>query len=134
MSREIKFRARHKETGKWYYGSSLYTDFRTPSDYILPLSAFWQQVERGSLDTETIGEYTGLKDKNGKEIYEGDIIETQYSQVKPLVMIFRDGGFCPSGDYATETKGLGLIPDNSLCGEAKVIGNIYQNPKLKDML
>jgi uncharacterized phage protein (TIGR01671 family) len=75
-------------------------------------------------------EFTGLHDKNDKGIYEGDIVKTQYDDLRNLVIIFRDGGFCPSGDYKEDAKGLGIVPDNSLLYESEVIGNIYENPEL----
>ena len=69
-------------------------------------------------------QFTGLSDKNGKEIYEGDIID--FGGLKPIEIVWKDNGFKSSMSgsepiYLTQ-KGL------SYFGE--VIGNIYQNPEL----
>lgn len=68
--REIKFRAKDC-SGQWVYGDLIHK--RHDKEAILI------QDERGlgsDVDTTTIGQYTGLKDKNGKEIYEGDVVLT----------------------------------------------------------
>lgn len=63
-------------------------------------------------------QYTGLKDKNGQEIYEGDIVKGGFSG-KNFEVIFKEGSF-----YAREMLLYGINP------ECKVIGNIYENPDL----
>jgi uncharacterized phage protein (TIGR01671 family) len=70
--REIKFRGKSKDSGKFVYGD--YTRLILGGNihrYIKPLDDKIIEVEYN-----TIGEYTGLKDKNGKEIYEGDIVDS----------------------------------------------------------
>ena len=72
-------------------------------------------------------QYTGLKDKNGKEIYEGDIDEYSKTQV---IYLLEEGGFClarfdEKGRVSARTR---LNNGNEKCLE--VIGNIYENPEL----
>ena len=127
--REIKFRAWHKETGEWYYGSSLITDINQGDGHCLTLSLFWLKVEKGWLDIKTVGQYTGLKDKNGREIYEGDVVEyyERWSDDLEKCVVEWDedlAGFSPFCEYDADCD---VYVDEST---VNVIGNIHENPKL----
>lgn len=73
------------------------------------------------LEVETIEQYTGLKDKNGKEIYEGDIIDF-FGEKYPV--IYRAGGFW--AEYSRTQKDHLFLYAN----DSEVIGNIHENPEL----
>ena len=97
----------------------------------------WEKILRtgfGLYLSEKFGfelmQYTGLKDNNGVEIYEGDIIKTRFEKLKLMKVIFRDGGFVGTHSDNNDVKDLGLIPDNSLIRGGEVIGNIWENHEL----
>jgi len=121
--REIKFRAWDDKVKLMSNAFRLTTQHITFNDSRSYLSmqngaGYWQ-----------IMQYTGLKDKNGVDIYEGDILKTEYGAnyaVKWLDEIYYDGGGgAHSGFYFCSELDWNLDLDRSL-----IVGNIYENPDL----
>lgn len=151
MNREIKFRGKNKDIG-WVEGQVAYDlnedtyiirEVEQDSSYGLEetmlFATMWHRV-----DKETIGQYTGLHDKNGKEIYEGDIIEFSYdvftgnfdTKVGRGTVEFIDGAFYIK-PFEIEGKKIKDIDNEEWfliytvnTDTLKVIGNIYDNPEL----
>ncbi len=115
MNREIKSRARHAVDGSWYYGC--FNPVKEKNELCLGL--FFQEIELGFLDIKTLGDYIGLKDKNGKEIYESDIVR----EVLDGVVTYEAPAF-----WAITQKGSHFTPNE----DCEVIGNIYENEELLD--
>lgn len=127
--RKIKFRARRKN-GKWVVGNFINhfsTYFKTEERH----SIFLPKPENDNggylvedIDPETVGQFTSLHDCDGKEIFEGDILDFNGLTVEVRFVrgVF---AFLANGDL-----------DEELCGDcrtdlfAKVIGNVYENPDI----
>lgn len=141
--REILFRGKDPESGEWYYGYYVKRNDGDRGSLILE-DYFLESYE--IVKPETVGQYTGLSDKNGVKIFEGDILQGNeypyYSDGKynyyAEVVFFDDdcfaAGFCTHKNPKAKVKGISdgnceliedFISDNWL-----VIGNIYDNPEL----
>ncbi|MCI6671867.1 MAG: YopX family protein [Prevotella sp.] len=141
MNREIKFRGWNAKNQRWLHGyyfvnrgksfivkDEIQNPFVTPDDFLVAHS--------------TIGQYTGLKDKNGKEVYEGDILKTPHGNIGQVVFgraeekckhreygrmitdVYTTYGWC----FRRADGYICAIDDSILNGE--IIGNIHDNPEL----
>ena len=110
MKREIKFRAYSKCTEKM-------SDW----DFIHSVRNLHKLL---TLDHVEIMQFTGLVDKNGREIYEGDIVKHLHSADTCIVMFEKETAMFLAREVGDETLGFGIED------VTEVIGNIYENPEL----
>ena len=129
MTREIKFRAKKINKNEFVIGYYLpmAEGYR---HYIYLALEYLNEHSRFEIDPKTLGQYTGLNDKNGKEIYEGDIVEITQKTETLLDKVIYDNHLC---GFRFE----GLV--NHYCdfcdwlregAEFEVVGNLFENPEL----
>ena len=129
--REIIFRGKSKRNGQWEYGSYIhqteyFDDFGYTAEchYIVeccPAKFNFKMMSFLPIDFETVGQYTGFDDKNGKKVFEGDILKAE--------IWWEQGGCYPH----TETRFIEATFPNMYKNhfeKFEVVGNIYDNPEL----
>lgn len=141
--REILFRGKRIDNGEWtegYYYKAKYCrtddelcDYITvphPKEYNEPSSRY-------IVDPDTVGQYTGLTDKNGKKIFEGDIVLVPYidpifkctwndtSPCEEAIVKYCNGVF-----YVEYIESGDKFTLSAMDGYMKIVGNIYDNPEL----
>lgn len=127
MKREIKFRAWDNLENRWY--KPTFEGYRGKIEEIMlsPRGRLTMRTMTELIDESMfpnrfeLMQYTGLKDKNGREIYEGDIVKNEYGKAMDIQYDPRSVAF-GVGDYYFGTIGSGKI--------LEVIGNIFENPEL----
>lgn len=126
MNREIKFRGKTNEMNSWWtYGNLVICD---NGDYQIGNCPKYGDIYyRNEVIAETVGQYTGLHDKNGKEIYEGDVVEI----TRPCILEKGEVRFI-NGCFTIKSKDTLLMLYQCEINnfKLKVIGNIYENKEL----
>lgn len=146
--RDILFRGKGLDTGKWYEGFYIalsdttycfkedydrhpdntkhYIVFDKMTDWCLP-----NQHLKADVDPSTVGQYVGLKDKNGKRIFAGDILGSRYDYLSPdnvaveVVKWFCNGWAIQEGDCPPM-----LLEEDGILPYSEVIGNVHDNKEL----
>lgn len=136
--RDIIFRGKRTDNGEWvegvYYKQDEFYGVEREEHYIITSRCAIENdlgLEYYEVDPETVGQFTGFKDRNGKRIFEGDIIHTKEFNIMGVSrlahnyeVVFKYGCFMLSKKRRT-THGVAVWHD---IGE--VIGNIHDNPEL----
>ena len=131
--REILFRGKRVDNGEWIQGDLV----QFLSHGIVRIVTQEPPYKDAEVDSDTVGRFTGLTDRNGKKIFEGDIIHLEYSQVffggeyfgeYTAEVSYKEGCFVTDGinnggEIETPLSGF----DND---ELEIIGNIHDNPEL----
>lgn len=128
MKREILFRGKSKNTGKWLYGDpvkslndKMYMIHGATEDAINTRNEV--DFVYSEVDPESVGQYTGLLDRNGDKVFEGDVLEMGGGI---SIVVWDDAAF------AVKNPGSNVIdwPHSSFFEKSSIIGNIHDNPEL----
>lgn len=126
--REILFRGKNSG-GEWEYGVPVFTGLNNELAFMKQMYSYDHQVI-----PKTVGQFTGLTDKNGIKIFEGDIVRCiSRTDMANMVVIFEEGEFrmvlCEK--YKEYIPGCGFYAIR--CFDKEVIGNIHDNPELLEV-
>lgn len=137
--REILFRGKRTDNGEWVYGWLGHLHCYNPQEknissiYFTEITEDFNTKSNIIVDYKTVGQYTGLKDSNGKRIFEGDIVTGLFDFELSInsVVTFKDGAF---GVLAKQHETEHFHPFTSLCNvKYEVIGNIFENIELLEV-
>lgn len=120
MNREILFRGKRIENGEWVYGSLVLW-----YDGSISIETGVYDAPMYAVDPATIGQYTGLTDKNGKRIFEGDLITIPGSKRQGLPAPVKWSNF--DARFEVCRRGFNPICLDGDEGIYEVIGNIHDN-------
>lgn len=129
--RTIKFRGKDIKTGKWLYGN-IQVPAKTFNEFFM-----WDyEHNQKEVNPDTVGQFTGLLDNNGKEIYEGDIMripETETNIEIIGVVEFNRGSYVVRSFLSGTCSSLAWAVRERQSGERRgvVIGNIHDNPEMR---
>ena len=128
---EILFRGKRTHNGEWVYGDFVRGNERKSlRDSIFVYDSETQSFNDYEINTSTLGQYTGLTDKNGKRIFEGDVVKVLQGKNKDIAYVgFENGAFMlypKTGNIYERTLWEYWYND----WDVEVIGNITDNPEL----
>ena len=143
--RDILFRGKSTETNQWIYGGfhiwekrqiCVLGDDKLKDDeisYVITVNSFadWNMprtMQAVEVIADTVGQYTGLTDRNGNKIFEGDIVNILTENEEIVVIVYEDGGFIVHADKFS----IDIIYKINRT-DVEVIGNKYDNPKLMEI-
>ena len=129
--RTIKFRGKSILTDEWFYGDLVHSADKKRTAILVNDKDSYDECE---VVPETVGQFTGLCDKNGKEIYKGDILCWDDNN-RLYAVTFESGMFYSSVKECNEGF-FGGFPLHVLTedGKCKIVGNIYDNQELLNKL
>ena len=143
MARELKFRGKAERDGHWVYGNTIICDWDIHQIFIRDRhkgydTTIWEEIRNYSF-----GQFTGLRDEYGHEVYEGDIIKFDGApELGCRVVVFYEEAFCIAtrkeydllckGEhpYLSDYAHMTCLNEWSNTGLVRVVGNIYDNPEL----
>lgn len=137
--REILFRGKRTDNGRWVEGYLIAdTEFAGKPyyhtyivNYKSPSGCFGGDIFIEVIP-ETVGQYTGLTDKNGTKIFEGDILHRAYHPAEDLIVEWNDGSYNFLQRIHPRWGYQSLCCTQNAVEHLKVIGNIHDDPELLD--
>ena len=134
--REILFRGKRTDDGKWVMGFYLFDKFdHYIESYSIDENAhgvLYPYPQTDEVIPETVGQYTGLTDKVGKKIFEGDIVRCRGADYDRRAAMVGQIVFCDCCFYVDSNKSYDMTA-MELCDRFEVVGNIHDNPELLEV-
>lgn len=124
--REVMFRGKRVDNGEWVYGSYVGVETRIAKENVCVIFGHYSDENSHEILPHTLGQYTGLTDKNGQRIFEGDILKSHSDWINLKTIEWHWNGWCLMQDGCTPDP---VVEDGCL-PYSVVVGNIHDTPEL----